>query len=149
MANIVGQRILRKEDPRFLRGEGTYVENLEAADALHVVFVRSPYAHARLAGIDASAAAAQVFTAADLDAGPVPTMGWPGLDDSRPRPLLATDVVRYAGEIVAVVVAETRADAVDAAELVFVDYEPLDAVVDPERALEDEANVCFRKEQRV
>src|SRR5438034_8599468 len=148
MANVIGQRILRREDPRFLRGEGTYVENIEAADALHVTFVRSPYAHARIAGIDASAAeGVQVFTAADLGIGPFPTIGWPGLDQSRPRPLLAADVVRYVGEIVAVVVAETRAGGVDAAELVFVEYDPLPALVDPEQALADEANVCFRKEQ--
>jgi carbon-monoxide dehydrogenase large subunit len=149
MANVIGQRILRREDPRFLRGEGTYVENREAADALHLVFVRSPYAHARVSGIDASAAGAQVFTAADLDIGPIPTIGWKGLDRSRPRPLLAADTVRYVGEIVAVVVAESRAEALDAAELVFVEYDPLPALVDPEAALEDDANVCYRKEQRV
>src|SRR5439155_128749 len=96
MANVIGQRIMRREDPRFLRGEGTYVENMEAADALHVTFVRSPYAHARIAGIDASPAeGVQILTAADLDIGPFPTIGWPGLDQSRPRPLLAADVVRY------------------------------------------------------
>ena len=82
MANVIGQRILRREDPRFLRGEGTYVENLQAADALHLAFVRSPYAHARVTGIDGSAAGAQVFPAADLDIGPVPTIGWKGLDRS-------------------------------------------------------------------
>src|SRR5207302_10234738 len=148
MANVVGQRIVRREDPRFLRGEATYVENHKVAEALHVTFVRSPYAHARILGIDASGAPAQVFTAADLDVGPFPTVGWPGLDPSRPRPLLAADVVRYVGEIVAVVVTETRAAGADAAELVFVDYEPLPAVVDPEVAVEDEANVCYRKEQK-
>jgi carbon-monoxide dehydrogenase large subunit len=148
MANVIGQRILRREDPRFLRGEGTYVENLQAADAVHVAFVRSPYAHAHVTGIDGSAAGTQVFTAGDLDIGPFPTLGWPGLDQSRPRPLLAADTVRYVGEIVAVVVAESRAAAVDAAELVFVEYDPLPVLVDPEAALEDEGNVCFRKEQR-
>jgi carbon-monoxide dehydrogenase large subunit len=148
MANVIGQRILRREDPRFLRGEGTYVENLQAADALHLAFVRSPYAHARVTGIDGSAAGAQVFTAADLDIGPVPTIGWKGLDRGRPRPLLAADTVRYVGEIVAVVVAESRAEALDAAELVFVDYDPLTPLVDPEAAAEDEANICYRKQQR-
>ncbi|HEV3402907.1 MAG TPA: xanthine dehydrogenase family protein molybdopterin-binding subunit [Gaiellaceae bacterium] len=148
MANVIGQRILRREDPRFLRGEGTYVENLEARDALHVVFVRSPFAHARVLGIDASAATGgQVFTTADLDVGPFPTIGWPGLDRSRPRPLLAADTVRYVGEIVAVVAADSRAAAADAAELVFVDYDPLPAVVDPAVAADDEANVCYREEQ--
>ena len=54
MANVIGQRILRREDPRFLRGEGQYVENLPFENALHVTFVRSPLAHARITGIDAS-----------------------------------------------------------------------------------------------
>src|SRR5205085_74510 len=76
-----------------------------------------------------------------------PAIGWPGLDQSRPRPLLAADTVRYVGEIVAVVVGETRAGAVDAAELVFVEYEPLPVLVDPEEAAADESNVCFRKQQ--
>jgi carbon-monoxide dehydrogenase large subunit len=150
MANVIGQRILRREDPRFLRGEGTYVDNRHADGALHVVFVRSPYAHAGFNRIDASAVAgAQVFTAADLDIGPFPTIGWAGLDRSRPRPLLAADAVNYVGEIVAVVAAATPADAIDAAELVLVDYDPLPALVDPELAAEDDANVCYRKEQRV
>jgi len=148
VANVIGQRIVRREDPRFLRGEATYVENHKVADALHVTFVRSPYAHARILAIDASAAPAQVFTAADLDIGPFPTIGWPGLDRGRPRPLLAGDVVRYVGEIVAVVASETRAAGADAAELVFVDYEPLPAVVAPAKALEDEANVCYREQQK-
>jgi carbon-monoxide dehydrogenase large subunit len=150
MANVIGQRILRREDGRFLRGEGSYVENLEAEGALHVAFVRSPYAHARVLGVEAGATSGvQVFTAEDLDIGPVPTIGWPGLDQSRPRPLLAGHVVRHVGEIVAAVVAESRAAAVDAAELVFVDYEPLEALVDLDEALADESNVCFVEEQRV
>ena len=73
MVSVIGQRVLRVEDGRFLSGEGTYVENLQLADALHVTFVRSPYPHARILGIDASGALAQpntqVFTAADLDLG--------------------------------------------------------------------------------
>jgi aerobic carbon-monoxide dehydrogenase large subunit len=150
MANVIGQRILRREDSRFLRGQGTYVENLEAEVALHLAFVRSPYAHARVLDVDGSAAAgAQIFTAADLDIGPVPTIGWPGLDQSRPRPLLADGVVRHVGEIVAVAVAESRTAALDAAELVLVDYEPLEALVDLDRALADEASACYLEEQRV
>src|SRR3989440_360673 len=111
MANVVGQRIVRREDPRFLRGEATYVENQKVADALHVTFVRSPYAQARILGIDASAVPAQVFTAADLNVGPFPTIDWPGLDRGRPRPLLAADVVRYVGEIVATVGEDGRLTA--------------------------------------
>jgi carbon-monoxide dehydrogenase large subunit len=150
---VIGQRVLRKEDPRFLTGEGRYVENLLFDDALHVAFVRSPVAHARIAGIDISPAAgkAQVFTAHDLDLdlfGPP----FPALDARFARPLLAGDVVRFSGEIVAAVVAGSRVDAVDAAELVDVEYDPLDAVVRPADALGSDtvlfpevgSNICLK-----
>jgi carbon-monoxide dehydrogenase large subunit len=136
---VIGQRVLRKEDPRFLTGEGRYVENLPFDDALHVTFVRSPLAHARIAGIDISPAAekAQVFTAHDLDLGMFGPP-FPALDAKFARPFLAGDVVRFSGEIVAAVVAGSRVDAVDAAELVDVEYDPLDAVVTPADALESD-----------
>src|SRR5437763_214480 len=149
---MLGQRVLRKEDPRFLRGEGRYVENLLFEDALHVAFVRSPVAHARIAGIDTSPAGekAQVFTAQDLDLGMFGPP-FPALDAKFARPYLAGDVVRFSGEIVAVVVAGSRVDAVDAAALVDVDYDPLDAVVTPADSVEGDillfpeagSNVCL------
>ena len=135
----MGQRILRVEDDRFLRGEGLYVENQEVSGALHATFVRSPVAHARIAGIDTSAVesvpGAQVFTAADVDLAVFPPPPIPGINDKMVRPFFASDVVRFVGDIVAVVVTEDRASGVDAAELVLVDYDPLPAVVDPEAAL--------------
>ena len=135
----MGQRILRVEDDRFLRGKGLYVENQEVPEALHATFVRSPVAHARIVGIDTSAVAsipgAQVFTAADVELAAFPPPPIPGINDKMVRPFLASDVVRFVGDIVAVVLTEDRASGVDAAELVLVDYEPLPAVVDPEAAL--------------
>jgi carbon-monoxide dehydrogenase large subunit len=144
----VGQAIPRKEDARLLRGQGRYVENLTATGTLHAVLVRSPYAHARIGTIDASEAlkapgVVAVFTGADLESGwqgGLPCF-WPVSDDIViPRHLpLATDRARYAGDGVAVVVAETRAAAKDAAELVDVDYDPVAAVTDVDAALSADA----------
>jgi carbon-monoxide dehydrogenase large subunit len=157
MAGIIGKRVLRREDSRFLEGEGTYVENLQLPGALHVAFVRSPVAHARIASVDVAEARdqpqTQVFTAADVDLGTFQPPPLPGLEQRMGRPFVAGDTVRFAGDIVAVVVSESRVQAADAAELVFVDYDPLPAVVDPLKALEDETvlfpevgtNVCFRR----
>ena len=154
MSGMMGQRILRREDDRFLRGTGQYVENLELPGALHATFVRSPYAHARIVGIDASAASElpgiQVFTAADSDLGTFQPPPIPGLDQRMGRPYLADGAVRFVGDIVAVVLSETRIEGVDAAELVAVDYDPLPVVVDPGAALEGDVllhpeagtNVC-------
>ena len=104
--SILGNRVVRVEDPRFLRGEGLYVENLALEGALWATFVRSPLAHARVSGVDASAAVEQpnvrVFTAADVDAHPFgPPPHW-HIAGGMERPLLARDVVRFAGDIVAV-----------------------------------------------
>jgi carbon-monoxide dehydrogenase large subunit len=140
--SILGNRVLRKEDPRFLRGEGRYVENLPLEGAASVTFVRSLLAHARITELDVSVAAAlpnvQVLTSADLDLpvfGPPP---FPGLNETMGRPLIAGDVVRFVGDIVAIVISDDRAAGADAAELVMVDYEPLPAVVKPEDAAKDD-----------
>ena len=140
--SILGNRVLRVEDPRFLRGQGRYVENLDLEGALSVTFVRSPLAHARVASIDASAAEelpnVQVFVGADIDAHPFgPPPHW-HITAGMERPLVARDIVRFAGDIVAVVVTEDRASGLDAAELVLVDYDPLPAVLSVEDALKDE-----------
>jgi len=139
MVSVIGQRVLRVEDRRFLLGEGSYVENLELENALHVTFVRSPYPHAKIVGIDASAARelpdTQVLTAAEVELEVFPSPPIPLIEQGMPRPFVASELVRYAGEIVAVVVTENRTAGVDAAELVMVDYEPLDATADPRRAL--------------
>ena len=152
---MIGQRVLRREDPRFLTGRGRYVDNLALPGACHATFVRSPLAHARIVGIDASGLdaidGARVFTAVDVDLAPI-AMSFPGVDTRMPRPVLAQDVVRFVGEIIAVVLTEERAEGVDAAELVHVDYDPLPVVVDAAEAARDEVllfpevgtNVCHR-----
>jgi len=154
LANVVGQRIRRREDPRFLRGEGRYVDDLSLPGALHLTFVRSYMAHAKINGIDksaAEAAGAQVFVAADT--GPIVNAPPPFIpvDPQMFRPLLASDTARFVGDIVAVVLADSREASVDAAELVDVDYDPLPSVTDPEQAVRDETviyegvgtNVCI------
>ena len=132
-----GARIARVEDPRLLTGHGTYVDDVVRPGMLHACFVRSPFARARIVGIDASAALAldgvhAVFTAADLNPGVHEAwfaLAGKDVPDS-PRPPLAEDEVRFVGDLVALVVAEDRYVAEDAADLVDVEYEPLTAVVD-------------------
>ena len=140
--SILGNRVLRVEDPRFLRGEGRYLENMPLEGALVVTFVRSPLAHARINGVDTSAAEAlpnvQVLTGADVDAPPFGPPPYWNINPGMVRPMVATDIVRFAGEIVAIVVSEDRASGVDAAELVMVDYDPLPVVVTVADAAKDE-----------
>lgn len=116
---------LRIEDDALLRGIGRYVDDLPGAPQ-HVAFVRSPVAHARIGHIDASAVPV-AFTAADLGLGPI--RGHAGLPERFSRPPLAVDTVRFVGDPVAVVVAATRAEAADFAEMVVVDYEPLEVAL--------------------
>ncbi len=156
IANVVGQRVRRREDPRFLLGQGRYVDDLRAEGALYVTFVRSDLAHAKILGVDTTEAAAlpgvQVFTAADLDLPPMAPPPFLGLDERLARPLLAKDRVRFVGDIVAAVVSDTRGGSVDAAQLVIVEYDPLPAVVDMREAAKDETvihedvgtNVCMK-----
>jgi carbon-monoxide dehydrogenase large subunit len=143
--SILGTRVVRKEDPKFLTVGGTYVDDVEderLAGAARVTFVRSTMASARISSIDVSEAVAApgvlaVLTAADLGLAPIPP-SVPLLNQDMARPVLADGIVRFVGEPVAVVISETRAQGEDAAEMVFVDYEPLQAVVDPEDAARDE-----------
>ena len=143
----VGAPLLRKEDARLITGHGTYVDNYQAAGLLHAAIVRSPFAHARITKVDVSKASASpgvvaAFSGEDLEDsyGALPCF-WPVSDDIvMPTHLpLAVDKARYVGDGVAVVVAETRAQARDAAALVEVDYDALPAVTDVLEALEDGA----------
>ena len=142
--SILGTSVRRVEDADLITGATTYVGNLRPTDLAHVVFVRSPLAHGVIEGIDTEQAKAApgvlaVFTAADLD---LPAHhGLMVLNPELPRPPLATDRVRFVGEAVAMIVAESRAAAVDAAELVEVDYEPQDAILDMEAASKDGADL--------
>jgi carbon-monoxide dehydrogenase large subunit len=137
--SILGNRVVRREDPKFLTTGGVYGDDLDGDGALWATFVRSTMAHARITSVDASQALEQpgvqaVYTAADVDLAPMPP-AMPGINTAMARPVLARDVVRYVGEPVAVVITDGRYQGEDAAEAVFVDYEPLPAVVDPEAAL--------------
>jgi carbon-monoxide dehydrogenase large subunit len=141
--SILGTRVLRTEDPRFLTTGGVYTADLRddrLAGACHVFFVRSPMAHARITGIDADAALAApgvvaVFTGEDLADLPVAAPPMPGLINGQMgQPLLASGTVRFVGEPVAVVVTEHPHHGEDAAELVDVEYDPLPAVLDYEEA---------------
>jgi len=144
--SLVGAPVRRVEDPDLLTGRGTYIDNLEIDGMLELAFVRSTVAHARLEGTDTSEARTMpgvvgVWTADDLD---VPEyFQFMKLNPVVTRPALAQDRVRFVGDIVAVVAADTRAQAVDAAETVVVDYDPLPAVSDPDAALRPGAPILF------
>ena len=148
--SILGNRVLRREDPALITGQGAYLADLRLAElegAVTVAFVRSPIAHAVIESIDVSEALEMpgvlaVYTAAELDL-PAPRKRLPWIPDEFVRPWIATDRVRFVGEVVAVVVTETAAQAEDAIEMVIVDYEPLEAVVDPIDALADGAPLLF------
>ncbi len=147
-ARYVGTRVKRTEDVRLLTGHGTFVDDVVLPNLLHAYFVRSPFARAAIRGIDTSAALAApgvryVFTAADLN--PDVHEQWHtavgAAGPETPRPPLAEGEARFVGDPVALVVAEHRAQAVDAAELVDVDYDPLPAVVDYTTAEQNDALV--------
>ena len=141
----IGAPVKRLEDARLLTGGGRFTDNIADRDALHVLFLRSPHAHARIVRIDAEAARAAagvvaVFTGGDVDVGHLPALrtidGADGQPSREPRRrLIATDRVRHVGEIVAMVIAQSLDQARDAAELVEVDYETLPAVVAGDDAL--------------
>jgi carbon-monoxide dehydrogenase large subunit len=134
---VIGRPIRRREDERALRGQTQYLDDLERPGLAHAAFVRSPFAHAQIRGIRPPASAdglVAVLTAADLGdrTRPFPVPPLEGAElAADPHPVLAGEEVRYVGQPVAAVIAEARALAEDAAELVEVDYEPLAAVADP------------------
>ena len=135
--SILGHAVRRREDPRLITGMGRYVDDIQPEKCLHVTFVRSTLAHAAIRTVDVGAAAAApgvvaVLTAADL--GLPPRVGFPMVPAALARPPLAVGHVRFVGEPVALVVAESPGEAVDAAQLVGLDLEPLDVVVDAEAA---------------
>jgi carbon-monoxide dehydrogenase large subunit len=142
----VGARVLRREDPRFLTGQGRYVSDVELPGMLHAAFVRSPLAHARVAEIDGNGAlelpgVVAVLTVYDLDRFARPLRARkssPGYYECDTE-ILARDKVRFAGDQVALVVAESRYLAEDGAEAVQVEYEPLQPVLTLEQALADGA----------
>ena len=143
---VLGASIKRREDPRLITGKGTYVDDVRMVGMLNMVLVRSPHAHAKITGVDTSGAAASdgvvaVYTGPDLAErlGSLPC-GWVVPDTKEvPHPPLAIDKVHCVGDAVAAVVATSAQAAADAAVLVDVNYEVLDAVVDMEAAVQDGA----------
>ncbi len=140
MGSILGNRVQRVEDPRMLTAGGTYVEDV-AVDAAWVHFVRSEYAHGRILSYDVDEARKApgvlgVFTGDDLDLPPFPHVQ-PILKPGSERPLIAKGTVRFVGEPIVAVVATDRNGAVDAAAMIYVDIEPLPAVVEIDDALSD------------
>ncbi len=146
----VGASIPRKEDPELLTGRGLYTDDITLPGTLHMILVRSPFAHATITSVDTSKAAAMpgvvaAYSGEDLAgewAGPLP-VAWPVTPDIKMAPMwpVARDKARYQGDVVAVVIAKTRAQAKDAAEAVDVSYEELPVVVDIDDALADGAPI--------
>jgi aerobic carbon-monoxide dehydrogenase large subunit len=155
--SILGNAVVRLEDPTLLRGTGDYLDDLDAPGATRIVFVRSFRAHGILRSVDVEAARAMpgvlaVYHAGGDDLGLAPFQSFPLMSQAMNRPPFATDRVRFVGDIVAAVVAETRAQATDAAEAIVVDIDPLPVAMAKEAALapeapllftEAESNVCF------
>src|SRR5512132_2380631 len=156
MTNILGNPVKRREDARFLQGNAKFTADIMLPGMLHMAILRSPHGHARIRNIDIADAAkmpgvARVITGADLEGRmmPLPCVWAPGGVQSffPPHPMglpgagnaLATDRVRFVGDPVAVVVAETRYHAFDALKSIRVEYEPLPVVVEAEQALADGA----------
>src|SRR5215470_148110 len=143
---LLGSPVLRTEDHALLTGSARYLDDVPCQGALHAVFVRSPIAHALVLSADVHAASAMPGVVGVFVAGDIGGLRMPPVEDSPEvfaRPLIAIDRVRFVGEPVAVVVAQTKAQAVDAADAVAVDYEPLAPVIDPEAALEPGAPILF------
>src|ERR1700726_402486 len=159
---FIGRSITRREDRRLLTGRGQYIADLELPHMLHAAFVRSPHAHARIKAIDMSRAAAAPGVAFVLT-GPELARVLPPVSDTQlalpskwtalvqhkfinpQQPLLAHDKVRHVGEAVAVIVADSRYAAEDAAQLVELDLAPLPPVLDPEQALDAGATIVHEK----
>ncbi len=140
---FIGERVRRREDPRLITGQATYVDDVQLPGALYLAILRSPYAHARIRSIDASAArqapgVVQVVAGSEIKDLCPPMPGGPAFPNQKytARWPLATEVVRFVGDPVAVVVATSREAARDALELIQVEYEPRPAVVDLEKAAE-------------
>lgn len=144
--SILGNRVVRKEDPALLTSGGTYVDDIVVDGALHVVYVRSMVAHGEITSIDIDEArnapgVIDIVTSTDLTIGDIKPFMM--LNQLLTRPVLARGRVRYVGDPIVAVVAETRAAAVDAAELVIVEIESLPAIIDPRHALSEDSIQLF------
>ncbi|MBF6569825.1 MAG: xanthine dehydrogenase family protein molybdopterin-binding subunit [Candidatus Binataceae bacterium] len=147
---FVGSRVKRREDPRLISGNGTYVDDIKLPGMLAAVMLRSPYGHAKINSIDVEAAkklpgVVAVLTGEDIR-GKLPTLITAAPAQNVPyHPALAQDRVRFVGEAVAVAVAIDQYTAQDALDLIEVDYDPLPVITDPEKALEADAPVIHEQ----
>ena len=139
----LGHSVRRKEDDRFIRGKGTYIDDVKLPGMLHMAILRSPFAHAEIKGMDTSRAAALPGVVAVVTGELMAqhNLAWMPTMSYDTQAVLATDKVRFQGQEVAAVIAEDPYVAKDALELIHVDYEPLEAIVTPQRALEPDAPV--------
>lgn len=155
IAAILGAPIKRREDPRLITGQATYVDDIKLNGMLHMTVLRSPYGHARITRLDTTAASqlpgvVAVYTAKDLRgkvgqipvAAPLPPRITKGMGRRGP---LAEDKVRFYGDPVAIVVAENRYIARDALDLIDIDYEPLPAAIDVEKAMQPDAPILYEE----
>src|SRR5438309_4314480 len=134
----IGESRKRTEDARFIRGQGNYLDDIVLPGMLHMVILRSPHAHARIKSIDTTAASAipGVVAVVTGELMAQHKLAWMPTLSGDTQAVLATDKVRFQGQEVAAVVAESRAVAEDACALIEVDYEPLQAVTSPQQARE-------------
>src|SRR5688572_14447974 len=137
----IGHSVRRKEDDRFIRGRGTYIDDIVLPGMLHMAILRSPYAHAKINSVDGSAAQAMPGVVAVVTGELMAqhNLAWMPTLSGDTQAVLATDKVRFQGQEVAAVIADDPYVARDALELIDVDYDPLDAVTTPQQALEDGA----------
>ncbi|HXY71525.1 MAG TPA: carbon monoxide dehydrogenase, partial [Actinomycetota bacterium] len=139
----IGHSVKRKEDDRFIRGQGNFVDDVHLPGMLHMAILRSPVAHARIRSIDTSRASALpgVIAVVTGDLMAQHNLAWMPTLSYDTQAVLVTDKVRFQGQEVAAVVAEDPYIAKDALELIDVDYEMLEAIITPQRALESDAPV--------
>jgi carbon-monoxide dehydrogenase large subunit len=163
-ARLIGAAVRRVEDPRLITGAATYIGDLSPVGMLHAAFVRSPHAHARITSMDLDTArqtpgVVAVFTGADVNEAIAPLPGASGMPGAKnpKRTLLADGTVRFVGEAIVVVVAESAEVARDAADSIEIEYEPLPFVINLDEAASDGAtlvhpefgsNICFHQEVR-
>src|SRR5260370_14181183 len=138
MHGRIGESIKRKEDGRFLRGKGNYLDDFVLPDMLHMAILRSPHAHARIKSVDTSAASAMpgVIAVVTGDLMAQHKLAWMPTLSGDTQAVLATDKVRFQGQEVAAVIAETKSQSEDARDAILIDYDVLPAVISPQQAKE-------------
>src|SRR5262245_23980253 len=139
----IGHSVKRKEDDRFIRGAGTYIDDIELPGMLHMAILRSPFAHATIKSVDGSKAQAVpgVIAVVTGELMAQHNLAWMPTMSGDTQAVLATDKVRFQGQEVAAVIAESAYIAKDAVELIDVDYEPLPVITSPQQAREQDAPV--------